>query len=303
MYKVQRDEGFAKFLWNSETKQFLGRTGTSWCKIGVFYVVFYSCLAGFFAAMLAVFYQTLDTEHMPTYIPGDGGSILKNPAMGYRPSPQLDNIESTLIWYRNGEADSISHWVKSLSDFIEPYEGTQGTNIECSDDKRPDNKEVCKFMDTWLKGNCTKGNSWGYASGSPCIFLKLNKMIGWVPDLYETIDELPDDMSADLKNYITEQTKLNGNVMPKMIWVSCEGENPSDEEYIGIRKYSPWQGFPSYYFPFSNVPGYLSPIVAVEFESTKPNVLINIECRAWARNIVYDRANRFGLVSFQILRD
>ncbi|XP_066968395.1 sodium/potassium-transporting ATPase subunit beta-like [Macrobrachium rosenbergii] len=301
---MQKDKGFIRLFWNSETKEFLGRTGASWCKIGLFYLGFFSSLVGFFAILLAFFYQTLDTEHMPTYIPGDGGSILRNPAMGYRPSPQEDNIESTLIWYRNGEADSISHWVKSLSDYIEPYEGVQGSNfIECKNEKRPTNNEVCKFMDTWLEGNCTKSNSWGYTSGSPCIFIKLNKMIGWVPDLYESLDELPQDMSDDLKNHITEQTKQNGNVMPKMIWVSCEGENPSDEEYAGARKYSPWRGFPSYYFPFNNTPGYLSPIVAVEFESTRPNVLINIECRAWARNILHNRAKRYGLVSFQILRD
>ncbi|MPD05723.1 hypothetical protein E2C01_101483 [Portunus trituberculatus] len=29
--------------------------------------------------MMAVFYQTLDTNHLPKYTPGDGGSLLKNP--------------------------------------------------------------------------------------------------------------------------------------------------------------------------------------------------------------------------------
>lgn len=51
-----------------------------------------------------------------------------------------------------------------------------------------------------------------------------------------------------------------------MIWVSCEGENPADQEYVGPIRYSPWQGFPAYYFPYMHTPGYLPPIVAVQFD-------------------------------------
>lgn len=29
-------------------------------QIGIFYIIYYACLAGFWAAMMAVFYQTLD---------------------------------------------------------------------------------------------------------------------------------------------------------------------------------------------------------------------------------------------------
>jgi len=310
--KANRDTSFKTFVWNSETSQFLGRTGSSWMKIGVFYLIFYACLAGFFAIMMAVFYQTLDTNHMPKYTPGGGGSILKNPAMGFRPLPRAKNVESTLIWYKNGDSADIEHWVKSLDDFIKPYEGnsavTDGQHVtDCSEDNPPGENEVCRFQDTWLGGKCMKAEKWGYNRESPCIILKLNKMINWEPDVYETMEELPENMPQSLKDHIQlrmdENMVQNKGKMPKMIWVSCKGENPADEEYVGPIQYFPQQGFPAYYFPYRHTPGYLSPIVAVQFDQPQANVLINIECRVWAKNIVHDRGNRLGLVHFELLKD
>ncbi|XP_071531623.1 sodium/potassium-transporting ATPase subunit beta-like isoform X2 [Panulirus ornatus] len=302
----ERDDSFKKFLWNSETGQFLGRTGASWFKIGVFYVIFYACLAGFFAVMLAIFYQTLDTISLPKYTPGGGGSILRNPAMGFRPLPRHENVESTLIWYNNGDNDDIKHWVKSLNDFMEPYEENNEKPadhvINCSETE-PKSNQVCIFKSDWLADKCNKTENWGYSRDSPCIILKLNKMIRWTPEVYETIEELPPNMPQALKDHINKSMKENQGIIPKMIWVSCEGENPADQEYIGPIQYSPWQGFPAYYFPYMHIPGYLPPVVAVKFDKPSSNVLINIECRAWAKNINHDRQRRLGLVHFELLKD
>lgn len=83
-------------------------------------------------------------------------------------------------------------------------------------------------------------------------------------------------------------------------------------------------GFPSYYFPYDNSEGYLSPLVAIHFIKPKRKILIiisleihfnwkfiflqggviiNVECRAWAHNIKYDRKERTGCVRFQLLID
>lgn len=48
-------------------------------KILLFYAIFYAALVGFFAAMLAVFWQTLD-DKMPKWQLGDG-LIGANPGM------------------------------------------------------------------------------------------------------------------------------------------------------------------------------------------------------------------------------
>lgn len=302
-----KKEPFTKFLYNSENGTVMGRTGMSWLKIGVFYLIFYLFLAGWFAVMMTIFYQTLDVEVSPTYTPGDGSSILRHPALGFRPLPRRENVESTLIWYKSRNPDDVNYWVKELNDFIRQYEGTQaksGQNvIDCSPDRYPNEDEVCKFDDQLLGSKCQKNEKWGYELNTPCVILKLNRMINWRPDVYTSVDELPAEMPQDLKYHISNETVKNGGVVPKMVWISCKGENPADEEYIGPLEYTPYQGFQDYYFPFRNTPGYLAPIVAVEFTRPEPYVLINIECKAWAKNIVHDRSNRLGLVHFELLKD
>jgi len=309
-----KQETFGEFIWNSERGEFLGRTGTSWAKIGVFYVILYAFLAGFFSCMMAVFYTTLDTERMPKYSPGNEDSILRNPALGFRPLPRKENVESTLIWYNSGNEADIKHWVDSLNEFIKPYEG-KGVAKESSDVKDcneqnkadPMNNEVCKFDFQSLGKACTAAESWGYNRKSPCVILKMNKMIGWKPDFYTKKDleenKLPAEMPEDLKLVIQKSADDNGGEPKQMVWVSCKGENPADEEYIGKIVYTPWQGFPAYFFPYMNTPGYLPPIVAVQFTEPASNVLINVECKAWAKNINHNRKERLGLVHFELLRD
>lgn len=302
-----KKEPFSKFLYNSDAGTVMGRTGKSWARIGIFYLIFYAFLAGFFAVMMTIFYQTLDVEVYPTYSPGDGSSILRHPALGFRPLPRAENVESTLIWYKRGDPDDVSYWTDELDEFIKPYEGTEGLSgqhlIECTQDNPPADDQVCKFQDSWLGSTCQKNEKWGYQLNSPCVILKLNKMINWVPDTYTSLEELPSNMPQDLKDHISNKTEANNGVVPEMIWVSCKGENPADQEYVGPIKYEPWQGFPKYYFPYRNTPGYLSPIVAVEFSKPEPFVLINIECRAWAKNVVHDRSNRLGIVHYELLID
>nr|CAD7206759.1 unnamed protein product [Timema douglasi] len=87
------------------------------------------------------------------------------------------------------------------------------------------------------------------------------------------------------------------------VWVSCEGENPADKENLGGIKYYPTRGFPGYFYPYENSEGYLSPIIAINFERPTTGILINIECRAWARNIQHDRHERVGMVHFELMID
>ncbi|EFA03901.1 sodium/potassium-transporting ATPase subunit beta-2 [Tribolium castaneum] len=300
--KLGKWEGFKIFLWNPETSQFLGRTGSSWGKILLFYLIFYAVLVGFFAAMLAVFYQTLD-DTKPKW-QGDNSLIGSNPGLGFRPMPPDSNVESTLIWYKTGEPKNVQYWIDELDKFLEPYQQqTTSENVQnCDNRDKPDEGKFCDFKVTNAIAPCNKDYGYGFGSkegGGPCIFLKLNKIFGWVPDYY-TNATAPSNMPKHLRDHIAKEEMTGQH---HVVWVDCEGENPADVENIGPIYYFPQRGFKAKYFPFTNVKGYVSPLVAVHFEKPTRGVLINIECKAWARNIHHDRVDRRGSVHFELMVD
>lgn len=88
------------------------------------------------------------------------------------------------------------------------------------------------------------------------------QIYAWRPDFYNDTENLPEKMPLDLKEHIAS---INNSLHLNTIWVSCEGENPADQENIGPINYLPRRGFPGYFYPYENSEGYLSPLVAVHF--------------------------------------
>ena len=55
----------------------------------------------------------------------------------------------------------------------------------------------------------------------------------------------------------------------RVIWFTCEGENPADIENLGEISYYPYQGVADYFYPFKNQRGYLSPAVFLHLKNPK----------------------------------
>jgi sodium/potassium-transporting ATPase subunit beta len=138
-------------------------------------------------------------------------------------------------------------------------------------------------------GPCTKSNSYGYNSNSPCFFLHLSTNYDWSPEYYDS-NELPSDMPTDLKNYIrklsTEQPKMVlqnvfdissckifymiENFQLNSIWISCEPRFRTTDAEMGNVRYYPYRGFPGYFYP-RDAESYQAPLMALYFENPERN--------------------------------
>ncbi|EFA03903.2 sodium/potassium-transporting ATPase subunit beta-2 [Tribolium castaneum] len=252
-------------------------------KILLFYSVFYTILGVFAAAMFTIFLKTLDDRAPKWQL--DKSLIGSNPGLSIKP-PFPDNI----IAYKSNDPKQISGLRQQLDEFLAPYFEKHDNVQDCDNKKFPDEGKVCDFTIKDFSPCVPETNySYGRADAGPCVFLKINKIFGWVPETYNETD-----LPQFIENFSFQRNK---------IWVTCEPQNRNDAENIGPRFYYPDSAFESKYFPFTNTRGYLSPLVAVFFENPKRGVLIKVECKLWAKNIHHDAKNSKGVVRFALLID
>merc|ERR1711992_198193 len=207
-------EAFSWFMYDKNTGAIMGRTPMSWFLITVFYIIYYTCLAGFWLLCLFIFYQFIE-DNQPRW-QQDSGLIGRSPALGVRPGQDDSIIESSIIIFNHDNANDdenipgYQQWVDRLDGYLAP---------------------------------CVQGN-YGFNTASPCLILKLNKIFGLEHDYHEDTD-LPEEMPADLKARIGAATDK------KQVWVSCKAEFPADKEGVESLELFPKDaGFPSYYFPY-----------------------------------------------------
>jgi len=314
-------EGFLTFLWNKETGEVMGRTGMSWLKITVFYIIYYTCLAGFFIMCLSVFLAFLN-DKAPMWDTEDS-LIGTNPGMGYRPHPPDAKIESTLIWYRHGEANGNWNgtskdigWYGRLKNDLQHYHNesyqnnigrTDGrTFVECGPlaSEKPGPGHICEINRNELfAGGCTDENYYGYPEAKPCIMIKLNKIFAWEPTPYVNESQMGENVPEVIKEEFRKNIADGNEIYNEKVWLECHGENPGDVENLGPITYYPGTGFPASYYPYLNQEGYLSPIVFARLESPTKGVMISIECRAYDQLIVHNSQEAIGLVHFELMID
>ncbi|XP_076626228.1 sodium/potassium-transporting ATPase subunit beta-2-like [Colletes latitarsis] len=297
-------KAFQDYIHDPVEGTYCGHTGKKWAITGVFYTCFFAILALLFAICMKGLMATINPEKPRWTL--DESLIGTNPGLGYRPIS--DNTEEkALIWYSSSDPASVQKWTKLLDKFLEEYTNpfllsNGGRNQQICNYNTPVKPgHVCAVdVNNW--GPCSPEEQYGFNNSAPCIFIKLNRIYDWEPVFYNDTKNLPKEMPASLVQHIksTNSSWLN------TVWVSCVGENPHDTENIGELNYYPKsQGFPGYYYPYKNIPGYLSPVVAVHFLRPARNIIINVKCLAWARNILHInvKGDKTGFVHFELMID
>jgi sodium/potassium-transporting ATPase subunit beta len=279
--------GFANFIYNPVTGEVFTRTPSSWAKIGLFYLAYYSALAAFFAGMLAIFLKAFTDQKAPV-LTGNYSVLPQNPGMGFRPMP---DIEKTLIKYDMQNETTYKPFVNGIKYFLKPndtvynYIAGQETDKfrDCKIDEMGEAKNTdkpCRFqvqkMEE-LKRNCLDKGDYGFSAGQPCVIVKLNKVFEFIPLLKDPKD--------------------------KVLKIECTGEHPADKDNIGPIEYYPQDGFPLEFFPYLNQDNYLSPLVFAKFMRPQTGVLIQVVCKpANAANILNNKYSRGdGRVNFELM--
>ncbi|KAJ8256196.1 hypothetical protein COCON_G00200600 [Conger conger] len=282
------DGGWKSFLWNSERREFLGRTGGSWFKILVFYIIFYGCLAGIFIGTIQALLLTL-SNYKPTY-----QDRVAPPGLSHTPLS-----EKSEFVFNMHEIETYMKYTKGLKDFLEMYDDDaqldQMKYEDCGDtpggyrnrgdlESEVGIRKACRFKRSWLM-ECSgvQDRTFGFKDGKPCMIIKLNRLVNFRPRPPTSNESIPEDAQA----------KVQPNVIP----IHCTNKRPEDAGKIHeIKYFGIGAGFPLQYYPYYGKllqPQYLQPLVAIQLANVTMNTELRIECKVYGENIGYSEKDRY----------
>jgi sodium/potassium-transporting ATPase subunit beta len=352
-------EKYTYILYDPKNGTILTRTPKSWALIIAFYCVYYSCLAAFWIACMTIFLKIQIRPDEPTWkldesIIGTNPGIGVRPS---QTDEQVDtgifSIDTNFTWAHGTDETEIAKAIKKdeeklLADgkfggiraiggskgyayrahaFFKAYgKNDDGDGYTCDDDThlnkkgyRKDKHKFCEFKRSEL-GQC-EDFPYGYSNKklAPCIFLKLNRIMGLEPKPIENRNlqdpSLEKDQSA--QDFLTE---LEAQSYPRGVYIKCEGEYPADKEILHKRM----QMFPPApninntalidlkYFPYDKFRKHNeNPLVAIRFRPElfiKPagdqipvaGRLVHIICKAYYDKVIHSKKNKAGLVKFEL---
>ncbi|XP_017068101.2 sodium/potassium-transporting ATPase subunit beta-1 [Drosophila eugracilis] len=162
-------------------------------------------------------------------------------------------------------------------------------------------------------GSCTAGDQFGYPSGEPCVFLKVNRLIGFKTEPYTDSDDLI-NAKIDEEDFTALKSLLNKTKSEEdrqnRTWITCQTKDQKNikiefhpepairTEYTDITEKIEHIGAEGKRLFFG--PNDLNRIVALKIKNLRPNERVNVNCKMWARNIIHNQQG-YGQVAFYVL--
>ncbi|XP_073823799.1 sodium/potassium-transporting ATPase subunit beta-1-like [Musca autumnalis] len=261
---IRHQQPWHKNIIDLEYGTYLGRTPKRWLYLLLFYVVFYSSLAILVAICFVGFRLTLP-RHKPKW-------PMKQPGFSFEPSI---NTEMN-IFYNPSNEDEVSVFVDHIENSLRKY-GDVPKNYF---------------------GNCSSAEEFGYAKARPCVFLKINRIVGFKCETIDKASDLPPEAPEDLFRFLQEMSEENRH---GRIWVSCQSNPPLLLLYLPQRFFNvslvnlarivefksakeSQDDVKQKYATFYNASDFQR-IIAVQISNVISNVKYSILCSLWAKNI------------------
>ncbi|XP_036736702.1 protein ATP1B4 isoform X8 [Manis pentadactyla] len=172
------------------------------------------------------------------------------------------------------EPDTWQHYVISLNGFLQGYNDSlqEEMNVDCppgqyfiQEGNEDEDKKACQFKRSFLK-NCSglEDPTFGYSTGQPCILLKMNRIVGFRPELGDPVK------------------------------VSCKVQRGDENDIRSINYYPESASFDLRYYPYygklTHV-NYTSPLVAMHFTDVVKNQAVPVQCQLRGKGIINDIIN------------
>ncbi|KAL0588467.1 Protein ATP1B4, partial [Plecturocebus cupreus] len=255
----QKLQIMSEYLWDPERRMFLARTGL----ILLIYFFFYASLAAVITLCMYTLFLTI-SPYIPTFT-----ERVKPPGVMIRPFAHSLNFN-----FNVSEPDTWQHYVISLNGFLQGYNDSlqEEMNVDCppgqyfiQDGDEDEDKKACQFKRSFLK-NCSglEDPTFGYSTGQPCILLKMNRIVGFRPELGDPVK------------------------------VSCKVQRGDENDIRSISYYPESASFDLRYYPYygklTHV-NYTSPLVAMHFTDVVKNQAVPVQCQLKGKGIINDVIN------------
>ncbi|XP_063169648.1 protein ATP1B4 isoform X2 [Candoia aspera] len=255
---AERMKSLKTFLWNSETRECMGRTPQSWSLILLFYLLLYTFLAGMFIFCVYVVLITL-SPYTPRY-----RDRVAPPGVTIR--PYINQAYQIII--NTSQRSTWQPYVDNMEEFLKEYDDKvqETQNIPCTpgsyfiqESDEGAKKKACQFKRSQLmKCSGLQDQTFGYSQGQPCILLKMNRIVGYRP------------------GYGTPVT------------ASCKVQK-GNESFLQSVNFYPSATFDPMYFPYygkrTHV-NYTQPLIAIHFIRIERSQLIDIQCQLNGKGII-----------------